>query len=55
MSNLLVNTRDQQFVLFEQLGIEKLLETEAYKDYDKDSLLMILNEAEKLRHVIAPT
>jgi hypothetical protein len=44
MSNLLVNTRDQQFVLFEQFGIEKLLETEIYKDWDKASLLMILNE-----------
>ena len=29
MSNLLVNTRDQQFVLFEQLGIEKLFESES--------------------------
>jgi alkylation response protein AidB-like acyl-CoA dehydrogenase len=48
MSNLLVNTRDQQFVLFEQLGIEKLFESEAYKDFSKDDLLMILNEAEKL-------
>ena len=48
MSNLLVNTRDQQFVLFEQLGIEKLFEAEAYKDFSKDDLTMILNEAEKL-------
>ncbi|MDQ5986986.1 MAG: Butyryl-CoA dehydrogenase [Syntrophus sp. SKADARSKE-3] len=56
MSNLLVNTRDQQFVLFEQLGIEKLFESEAFKDFTKDDLLMILNEAEKLAvNVIAPT
>ena len=56
MSNLLVNTRDQQFVLFEQLGIEKLFETEAFKDFSKDDLLMIMNEAEKLAvNVIAPT
>jgi hypothetical protein len=56
MSNLLVNTRDQQFVLFEQLGIEKLFESEAFKDFSKDDLLMILNEAEKLAvNVIAPT
>ena len=48
MSNGLVNTRDQQFVLFEQLGIEKLFEYEAYKDFAKDDLTMILNEAEKL-------
>ncbi len=56
MSNLLVNTRDQQFVLFEQLGIEKLFESEAFKDFTKDDLLMIMNEAEKLAvNVIAPT
>ncbi len=56
MSNLLVNTRDQQFVLFEQLGIEKLFESEAFKDFSKDDLLMILNEAEKFAvNVIAPT
>jgi len=56
MSNLLVNTRDQQFVLFEQLGIEKLFETEAFKDFSKDDLLMIMSEAEKLAvNVIAPT
>ncbi|MEE9911502.1 MAG: acyl-CoA dehydrogenase [Deltaproteobacteria bacterium] len=55
MSNLLVNTRDQQFVLFEQLGIEKLFEYEAYKDFSKDDLSMILNEAEKLAvNVLAP-
>ncbi len=30
MSNLLVNMRDQHFVLFEQLGIEKLFESEAF-------------------------
>jgi alkylation response protein AidB-like acyl-CoA dehydrogenase len=48
MSNGLVNTRDQQFVLFEQLGIEQLFAYEAYKDFSKDDLTMILNEAEKL-------
>jgi len=56
MSNLLVNTRDQQFVLFEQLGIEKFFKTEAYKDFSKDDLLMILSEAEKMAvNVVAPT
>ena len=56
MSNLLVNTRDQQFILFEQLGIEKLFETEAFKDFTKDDLVMIMSEAEKLAvNVIAPT
>ena len=56
MSNLLVNTRDQHFVLFEQLGIEKLFAYESFKDFTKDDLVMILNEAEKLAvNVIAPT
>jgi alkylation response protein AidB-like acyl-CoA dehydrogenase len=56
MSNLLVNTRDQQFVLFEQLGIEKLFESDAFKDFSKDDLLMVLKEAEKFAvNVIAPT
>ncbi|MDD5170826.1 MAG: acyl-CoA dehydrogenase N-terminal domain-containing protein, partial [Syntrophales bacterium] len=56
MSNLLVNTRDQQFVLFEQLGIEDLFKSEAYKDFSKDDLLMVLSEAEKMAvNVIAPT
>jgi len=56
MSNLLVNMRDQQFVLFEQLGIEKLFESEAFKDFSKDDLLMVLKEAEKFAvNVIAPT
>ncbi len=56
MSNLLVNTRDQQFVLFEQLGIEKLFESEEFKSFTKDDILMIMKEAEKLSvNVIAPT
>jgi len=48
MSNLLINTRDQQFVLFEQLGIEKLFEYEKYADFSKEMVLMMRNEAEKL-------
>jgi alkylation response protein AidB-like acyl-CoA dehydrogenase len=48
MTNLLVNTRDQEFVLFEQLGIEKLFKSEKYTDFSKEMVLMMLNEAEKL-------
>jgi alkylation response protein AidB-like acyl-CoA dehydrogenase len=56
MSNLLVNARDQYFVLFEQMGIEKLFETEKYKDFSKDDALMILSEAEKMAlNVLLPT
>ena len=56
MSNLLVNTRDQQFVLFEQLGIDNLLKSDAFSSFSKNDLLMILNEAEKMAvNVITPT
>jgi alkylation response protein AidB-like acyl-CoA dehydrogenase len=56
MSNLLVNMRDQNFVLFEQLEIEKLFTTEKYKDFSKDDVLMMMNEAEKMAlNVILPT
>ena len=48
MGNLLVNTRDQQFLLFEQFGIEKVFDSEAYGGYTKDDVLMILSEAEKM-------
>ena len=56
MSNLLVNTRDQHFVLFEQLGIEKLFDFEAYRDFSKDDIVMVLKEAEKMAvNEIVPT
>jgi alkylation response protein AidB-like acyl-CoA dehydrogenase len=56
MSNGLVNTRDQQFILFEQFGIEKLFATEKFKDFSKDDVLMMQNEAEKMAiNVILPT
>jgi alkylation response protein AidB-like acyl-CoA dehydrogenase len=56
MSNLLVNQRDQEFLLFEQLDIEKLFQTEAYKDFSKEDALMMLKEAEKMAlNEILPT
>lgn len=56
MSNLLVNERDQEFLLFEQLGIEKLFQTETFKDFTKDDALMMMNEAKKMAvNVILPT
>ncbi|NPU84067.1 MAG: acyl-CoA dehydrogenase [Syntrophaceae bacterium] len=48
MGNSLVNMRDQQFVLFEQLGIDKLFASEKFKDFSSDDILMMLNEAEKM-------
>lgn len=56
MSNLLVNTRDQRFLIYELLGIEKLFGFEKYADYSKDVVDMVLNEAEKMAvEIIAPT
>jgi hypothetical protein len=56
MTNLLVNARDQHFLLFEQFGVEKLFETETFKDFSKDDVLMMMNEAEKMAlNVILPT
>ena len=56
MGNSLVNTRDQRFILYEQLGIERLFTYEKYKDYSKDLVDMMLTEAEKFAvEVILPT
>jgi len=56
MSNGLVNMRDQQFVLYEQIGIQKLFEKEQYADYSEDVVEMMRNEAEKMAvNVIVPT
>lgn len=48
MGNLLVNMRDQQFVLFEQLNLEKIFASEKYGDYTKEDIQMIIDEAEKM-------
>jgi len=48
MGNLLANARDQLFVLFEQLDIEKLFEKEKFADFSKEVVLMMQSEAEKL-------
>ncbi len=56
MGNSLVSMRDQQFVLFEQLGIDKLFASEKFKDFSSDDILMMLNEAEKMAvNTILPT
>lgn len=48
MSNLLVDERDVAFVLFEQLDVEKLCETELFHDFSRDVFEMAINEAMKL-------
>ncbi|MGA2330188.1 MAG: acyl-CoA dehydrogenase [Syntrophales bacterium] len=47
MGNSLVNTRDQKFVLYEQNGIERLFESDRYKEFSREVVDMILSEAEK--------
>jgi hypothetical protein len=37
-----------RFILFEQLEVEKLFESEKFADYSKDTVLMMQNESEKL-------
>jgi len=56
MGNLLVNTRDQRFVLFEQVGIDKLFKIPKYSKFNLELVDMFLKEAEKFAvEVIAPT
>lgn len=48
MSKLLIDDRDQMFVLFEQLEIQNMYESGLYSEFDQDTYSMILREAEKL-------
>lgn len=48
MSKILIDDRDQKFVLFEQLEIGKLSESELYSDFDTELYSMVLDEAQKL-------
>jgi len=47
MANMLVDDRDQKFMLFEQLEIGKFSESELFADFDSDTYEMVLNEAKK--------
>jgi alkylation response protein AidB-like acyl-CoA dehydrogenase len=44
---LMANERDMQFLLFEYLGVEKLLSCEKWKDFDVETFRMTLSEAIK--------
>ncbi len=56
MGNGLVNTRDQKFLLFEQMQIGKLFASEKYGEYTLDDVNMMLGEAEKVAvNVLEPT
>ncbi len=50
-----INLRDMRFVLYEQLGIERLCQFEKFKDFSRETFDMVLEEAAKLAaEVIAP-
>jgi alkylation response protein AidB-like acyl-CoA dehydrogenase len=49
------NLRDIRFVLYEQLGIERLCQFEKFKDFSRETFDMVLEEGAKLAaEVIAP-
>ena len=47
MANLIVDERDQKFVLYEMLGVDKLCEKAPYTDFSPDVFDMVLTEAQK--------
>ena len=56
MKNYLVDPRDQQFVLYEQLGLDELCGTEPFEEHTREIFDMVLKEAERYAvEVIEPT
>lgn len=55
MGSVIVDERDQKFVLYEWLGIEKLFETDRYGGFSREILDMVLTNARKMaEEVIFP-
>ncbi|MCX5851671.1 MAG: acyl-CoA dehydrogenase N-terminal domain-containing protein, partial [Deltaproteobacteria bacterium] len=48
MAGVILDERDQKFMLYEMLEVEKLCESPLYEEFSKDVFDMILKEAEKL-------
>jgi len=48
MANLLVDERDVKFVLYEQLRIDELCESEKYSEFSREMFDMVLDAAQKL-------
>ncbi|MCJ7772046.1 MAG: acyl-CoA dehydrogenase N-terminal domain-containing protein, partial [Desulfobacterales bacterium] len=48
MAQQLVDRRDIDFVLWEQFNYEELLKNESFKDFNKKTCDMIINEARAL-------
>jgi len=56
MASLILDEKDQRFVLNEMLGVETLCERAKYADFSEDMFEMILNEAKKFaENQIFPT
>ncbi len=56
MSNIIVDRRDQSFVLYEMFNVEELCSTERYKDFSKDMFDMTLDlTAKMVEEVLLPT
>ena len=47
MGSVIVDPRDQQFVLYEMRDVEDLCRTPLYADFSRDMFDMVLHEAEK--------
>ena len=52
MADILVDERDQRFVLFEQFQIDKFSESEIYSDFDTETYHTVLSQAKKLATVV---
>ena len=48
MASMILDERDQQFVLYEMLGVEKVCEHPKYADFSIETFNMILTEARKI-------
>lgn len=55
MPDYLVDMRDIKFVVFDQIGVDKLVAQKRYSEFDKDDFEAMLDEAVKVaRDVLAP-
>ena len=48
MADILVDEKDQKFILFEQFQIDKFSESEIYSEFDSETYNTVLNQAKKL-------
>lgn len=56
MANLLVDERDVKFVLYEQLNVEELCQSDPYTEFSREMFDMVLDAANKLAEKeLAPT